>query len=336
MEKFKPIVGITIGDLNGIGPEIVLKTLEDRRILDFVTPVIFANEGMLKEYRKTLKISDFKLNVWDGISKVNRKVTNVYNCWKDKVTINSGELNEKYAEHTRNSIELATDMIVEGKIDSMVTAPINKNLLSKAGFEFPGHTEYFGHRAEQTPQMVLCSEVLRITPVTGHLPLNDVAGQLSEERILETITDFHKTLMNDFGISKPKIAVLGLNPHAGENGLLGDEEKRFIIPAIKQAKTKEILAFGPYPTDGFFGASTHHKFDGVVAMYHDQALAPFKMLSFDEGVNYTAGLSFVRTSPDHGTAYDIAGQNKASENSFRQALFLAGEIVHRRNSLLVS
>ncbi len=324
-------IGLSVGDLNGIGMEVILKTLEDNRICELCTPIIYGSKKLTHYFLKTLNFKNFNFNTIDKVEKAKNGVINVLNLWEEVITIEAGNLNKEAGLYAYKSLKALTEDLKEGKIDAMVTAPINKKTIQSKEFNFPGHTEFLkvADQAEDV-LMLMLSQESKIGVVTGHIPLKEVAGALNEELILKKLVLLHAALKNDFGIRKPKIAVLGLNPHAGDGGLLGDEEEKIINPAIKQAKSIDILAFGPYPADGFFGSSNYKNFDGVLAMYHDQGLIPAKQFSFGEGVNFTAGLSFVRTSPDHGTAFEIAGQGVASEGSFRSALYQALEIVKNR------
>ena len=323
----KIVVGISQGDLNGIGLEIILKTLAEPGISEICVPVLFSSQKTVSYFRKMLSMDEFNFNPLRDFSQLNTKKPNVFICYEEEVTIET--LSGKYA---KLSLEAATLALFEKKIDVLITAPINKHSMQEAGFNYPGHTEYLGDKLGGKPLMLLCANDLRVAVVTGHVPLKNISEKITIENVLEKINQLHASLVKDFGIRKPKIAVLGLNPHAGENGAIGDEEKKMIIPAIEKAK-ENMLVFGPYSADGFFGKNMQSQFDGVLAMYHDQGLIPFKTLAFGHGVNFTAGLDFVRTSPDHGTAYDIAGKQIADESSFREALYTAIDIYRRRELL---
>jgi len=329
MEKLK--IGISIGDINGIGLEVIIKTLADSRIFDYCTPVVYGHTKVASFHRRSVQVHDLNFNVIDNPGQAQHKKANLINCWDEDVKIELGRVTATGGLYAFKSLERATTDLVAGHIDALVTAPINKDNIQSEHFNFPGHTEYLQQR-DNAPGvlMFLISETLRVGVVTGHIPVAQVAQSLTIEGILAKLKLMNTCLKQDFWIRKPKIAVLGLNPHAGDNGLIGDEEKNIIIPAIEEARAADILALGPYPADGFFANAAYMQFDAVLAMYHDQGLIPFKQISFESGVNYTAGLSFVRTSPDHGTAYDIAGKNMASEISFREALFEAVNIVKRR------
>ena len=325
-------LGISIGDVNGIGLEVILKTFTESKMLDYCTPIIYGHTKVASFHRKALNMGDFMFNVINTPEAANPRKVNMINCWEEDVKITLGEANETGGKYAFLSLQKATDDLVSGAIDALVTAPINKNNIQSAEFTFPGHTEYLQERSESKDVlMFLISETLRVGVVTGHIPVLDVPKAISKEKIIKKIQLINESLKKDFWIEKPKIAILGLNPHASDNGLLGKEEAEIIVPAIQEAFDKGIICFGPYPADGFFGNGTYKKFDAVLAMYHDQGLIPFKTIAFDTGVNYTAGLKFVRTSPDHGTGYDIAGKNIADATSFMEAVFAAIHIVKNRN-----
>ena len=328
----KIVVGISQGDLNGIGLEIILKTLAEPGISEICVPVLFSSQKTVSYFRKMLSMDEFNFNPLRDFSQLNTKKPNVFICYEEEVTIEMGKATTLSGKYAKLSLEVATLALFEKKIDVLVTAPINKHSMQEAGFNYPGHTEYLGDKLGGKPLMLLCANDLRVAVVTGHVPLKNISEKITIENVLEKINQLHASLVKDFGIRKPKIAVLGLNPHAGENGAIGDEEKKMIIPAIEKAK-ENMLVFGPYSADGFFGKNMQSQFDGVLAMYHDQGLIPFKTLAFGHGVNFTAGLDFVRTSPDHGTAYDIAGKQIADESSFREALYTAIDIYRRRELL---
>ncbi len=331
--KENPIrIGISIGDINGIGPEIIIKAFSDHRILLDCTPVIYGSTKVLSYHKKLLENNDFAYQSCKTADEaVNRKV-NVVNVWDEEIQFDLGKPTEAGGKYAFMSLERATQDLGSGKIDVLVTAPISKDAMSKSGFKFPGHTEYLANLAgEEDALMVMVSGSLRVALVTSHIALKEVSAALTKEKILAKIMSFEKSLRKDFGIIRPKIAVFGVNPHAGENGKMGTEELETIIPAINLAKEKNILCFGPFPADGFFGSDARANYDGVLAMYHDQGLAAFKALAFEDGVNFTAGLPIVRTSPDHGTAYDIVGKNCASPQSFLSAMYLAMDI-HASNA----
>ena len=328
---YKPVVGLSLGDINGIGPEVVIKTLADDRLLDMITPVVYGSAKVLAYYRKAMRLNDFNYHQVNNEDRFHPDKVNVVNCWQEMMEINMGQETPEGGKAALLALQKAAQHLQEGKIEGIVTAPINKNNIQSDEFSFPGHTEFFTETFKAKDSlMLLCSGNLRVGVVTGHIPLNNVSQQLTKEKLRSKLNILEKTLRQDFNLTKPRIAVLGLNPHAGEGGLLGTEEQDVIIPLIKELKEKGKLIFGPFPGDGFFGTRQQEKFDGILAMYHDQGLIPFKSLAFESGVNYTAGLPIVRTSPDHGTAYDIVGKNMASEQSMREALYLACDIVRRR------
>jgi 4-hydroxythreonine-4-phosphate dehydrogenase len=328
-EKLK--IGISIGDVNGIGLEIIIKTLADNRVFDYCTPIVYGHTKIASFHRRTVNIHDLNFNVITHPSQANHKKANMINCWEEDVKLELGVSNETGGKYALLSLQRATDDLVNGDIDALVTAPINKDNIQSEEFHFPGHTEYLQLRANAAESlMFMVSDTLKVGVVTGHIPIAKVAESITAEKILTKLRLMDQSLRQDFWVRKPRIAVLGLNPHAGDNGLIGNEEKDIIMPALEEARSNDILAMGPYPADGFFANGAYLQFDAVLAMYHDQGLIPFKQIAFEQGVNFTAGLSFVRTSPDHGTAYDIAGKNKASETSFREALFTAIHIMRRR------
>jgi len=335
-EKFK--IGISIGDVNGIGLEIILKILADSRLYDYCTPIVYGHTKLASFYRATTDLNEIDFFVINHpgelTGKKDHRKPNMINCWEEDIKIEPGVVNAQVGKYSFISLQRATDDLTRGDIDALVTAPINKDNIQSEDFNFPGHTEYLQERDGAAESlMFMVSDTLRVGVVTGHIPVQKVAESITAEKILAKLKLMDASLRNDFWVRKPKIAVLGLNPHAGDNGLIGDEEQKTIIPAIEEARNNNILAFGPYPADGFFANGTYLQFDAVLAMYHDQGLIPFKQIAFESGVNFTAGLNFVRTSPDHGTAYDIAGKNLASEISFREALFTAMHIVkHRRET----
>jgi 4-hydroxythreonine-4-phosphate dehydrogenase len=324
-------IGISIGDLNGIGLEVILKTLEDNRINELCTPIIYGSKNVLNYSIKKNNIQNFKFDVIESASLAKSKNVSLVELWNEIVKINPGQEEKASGKYASISLISAAKDLKEGIIDGLVTAPINKNSIQSEEFSFPGHTEFLQNldQAEES-LMLMISEHAKIGVVTGHIPVKDIAESITSEAILKKIKLLNESLKDDFQVRKPKIAILGLNPHAGDNGLLGKEEIEVIEPAINQAKSIDILAFGPFPADGFFGSDNYKNFDGIIAMYHDQGLIPAKSLSFGGGINFTAGLSFVRTSPDHGTAYSIAGQEIANEGSFRNALYTAIKIAKNR------
>lgn len=324
------IIGISIGDLNGIGSEIILKTFEDSRMLEFCTPVIFANVKIISLVKKTFE-STAAIHGIDSLDQVIIGKINVLNVWRENVELNFGVNDETIGKYAVKSFVTATKALKDGKVDVLVTAPINKYNIQSDEFKFPGHTDYLNQELEGNALMFMVQDNLRVGLFTDHIPVNDVASHLTEELIKQKIETIKQSLIQDFSINKPKIAVLGLNPHAGDGGVIGKEDETIIKPIIKKLFEKGTLVFGPYPADGFFGNGQYENFDAVIATYHDQGLIPFKTLSFGNGVNYTAGLNKVRTSPDHGTAYDIAGKGIANHNSFKEAVFLAIDIYSSRN-----
>lgn len=324
-------IGISIGDVNGIGLEVIIKTLMDNRILEYCTPIVYGHTKVASFHRKTIDNSDFNFNVINSPGEAVEKRANMINCWEEDVRIELGMTTETGGKYAFISLEKALDDLIAGNTDALVTAPINKHNIQSDNFQFAGHTEYIQSKTGSADSlMFLVSEDLKVGVVTGHIPVKEVTEKISVEKIVSKLTLMNESLKKDFWIQKPKIAVLGLNPHAGDNGLIGKEELETIIPALAEANAKGVFAFGPYAADGFFAAHTYTQFDAVLAMYHDQGLIPFKQIAFHNGVNFTAGLPIVRTSPDHGTGYDIAGKNLASESSFREALFTAINIVERR------
>lgn len=330
MSDSKIIIGISQGDINGIGPEVILKTLMEPGICDICTPVLFSSQKTVSYFRKVLGLEDLSFNPVRDFTQLNHKRVNVFICYEEEVNIEMGKLTESGGRYARLSLEQATLALFENHIHALVTAPINKSNIQGEGFNFPGHTEYLENKLHGEALMILCNDSgLRVALVTGHLPLSEVAGRISVELVTKKINLFYNSLLKDFAIRKPRIAVLGLNPHAGDNGSLGKEDQDIIKAAIDQLKL-DALIYGPYSADGFFGSGAYKKFDGVLAMYHDQGLIPFKTLAFNEGVNFTAGLDKIRTSPDHGTAFEIAGKNQASEQSFRKALYTAIDVYRNR------
>ena len=326
-----PVVGISIGDVNGIGPEVIIKALSDKRMLGLMTPVIFGSSKVISFYRKQLEYDRFNFMTIKGIDDIAYGKVNVINCWEEMVELEPGKVTGAGGNAAWLALKQATEALKEGKVDALVTAPINKHNIQNEEFTFAGHTEFLAKTFEVKDNlMLLVHQGLRVGVVTGHIPLQQVSQKLTREKVRHKIKMLEQSLRQDFDILKPTIAVLGLNPHAGEAGLLGTEEADIIQPVIDELKQKGMLVFGPFPADGFFGNYLYQKFDGVMAMYHDQGLIPFKTLAFEEGVNFTAGLPVVRTSPDHGTAYDIAGKGEASPVSMREALYLACDVVKSR------
>lgn len=328
----RPRIGITIGDINGVGPEVIMKALADSRMLGMLTPVIYGNGRVLSHYKKLLGLQEFTYNQVKEGGNIAVKNVNVINCWDDQVEVTPGRPSPEAGKAALKAIRRACEDLKAGVIDALVTGPIDKKTVTSEEFPFAGHTEFitqfFG---AGDSLMLMVSDTLRVGLVTVHVPVAEVAPLITRERLQAKLALLEQSLMRDFGVAKPKIAVLGLNPHAGDGGLMGKEEDEIIRPVVIDLKNKGRLVQGPFPADGFFGSGSARKFDGVLAMYHDQGLIPFKVMSFDTGVNFTAGLPIVRTSPDHGTAYPIAGKNQADESSFRQAIFQAVDILARRN-----
>ena len=332
MSKIK--VGITHGDPNGIGYEVILKTFADPAMMDLCTPIIYGSPKVASYHRKSLDLQTNFATV-NSANDVREDSLNLIHCCADEVKIDLGQPTEEAGKAAFDALERAVKDWRDGLIDVIVTAPINKSSIQGDAFHFPGHTEYIQDRVGREGQkalMILMNERIRVALVTTHLPISKVAAAVTEEAVLERLRTFHHALQADFGISNPRIAVLSLNPHAGEDGLLGSEENDAIRPACEKAEAEDIIAYGPFAADGFFGTRAYEHYDGVLAMYHDQGLAPFKLLAMDDGVNVTAGLDIVRTSPDHGTGYDIAGKGVASENSFRQAIYAAIDIFRNRQA----
>ena len=329
-------IGISQGDSNGIGYEVILKAFSDTRLFELCTPILYGSQKIASFYNKILEAAEIapaEIIVIHDASKAVHGKLNLIQCVNDHMQVEPGKSTEAGGKAAFMSLEAVVSDLKRGSVDALLTAPINKHNIQSSNFNFPGHTEYlekkFGGDNQKT-LMILLNDRLRIALVTGHIPLSEIKQQLSTADIIEKISIFNKSLREDFGILRPRIAVLSLNPHSGDDGLIGNEEETIIKPAIEEADKKGLLAFGPYAADGFFGAQTYQSFDGILAMYHDQGLAPFKALAMDDGVNFTAGLSIIRTSPAHGTAYDIAGKNEASENSFRQALYSLIDIYRNR------
>lgn len=323
-------VGITVGDTNGVGIEVVLKALEDNRMMDNITPVIYGPGRVVSFHKKALDCGTNYQKIKDAGEAKGAKAF-LLSTSDDEIKVDFGVASSESGKEAYTSIKEAVSDLAGAKIDVLVTAPINKKNIQAQGFDFPGHTEFLTSysNADDSLMFMVCNE-LRVGVATNHLPLNEVAKELTKEVILSKIKLMDQSLKRDFSIAKPRIAVLGLNPHAGENGVLGDEESRVIMPAIDQAKHEGVLAFGPYASDGLFGSGNFNKFDAVLAMYHDQGLTPFKAIAGGGGVNFTAGLPIVRTSPDHGTAFEIAGKNEANPTSLRKAIYLAVDVFKSR------
>ena len=328
----KLVVGITQGDSNGIGYEVIIKSLADERILDSFTPVIYGSSKLMGFYRKTLhNIGPMDINVINSAADAKQKKINLVNCLPDNIYAEPGQSTPDSAKAAIKSLEMAVKDLKEGQVDVLVTAPINKRAMNEEGFCNTGHTEYLQREfGADDVTMIMVSDQIKIGVVTGHIPLRDVPKSLTKDSILGKLRIMKDSLLRDFGVTDPKIAVLGLNPHCGDGGLLGDEEQNIILPAVQAAQAEGIQAFGPYSPDGFFGLGNYSRFDATLAMYHDQGLAPFKALAFSDGVNFTAGLPIVRTSPDHGTAYDMAGRDEADPRSMMSAIYTAIDIFRRR------
>jgi len=331
MRTDKIRIGISQGDINGIGYEVIIKTLMESRILDICTPIVYGSPKVAAYHKKALNLESFTFNSIRNAKEADSRKANIINCTDDNIRVELGRSNEMAGEASYTALEMAVEDLKNGVIDALITAPINKDNIQSEKFKFPGHTEYLAEQFNTRDfVMLMVSDVMKIGVVVGHAPLSDVPGKITVDAILRKLRIISSSLEKDFSIKKPRIAVLGLNPHAGDGGLLGKEEQEIIIPALEKAKAEGILAVGPYPADGFFGSGDYTKFDAILAMFHDQGLIPFKLASFDRGVNYTAGLPIIRTSPAHGTAYDIAGEDKASPESFRNALYLACDIYKNR------
>jgi 4-hydroxythreonine-4-phosphate dehydrogenase len=328
----KPRIGITLGDINGIGPEVVLKALSDNRLMSLMTPVVYGSSKVLSFYKKLLNLEEFNYSQVRNRGQYAFKSINVVNCWDESLEVTPGKASRETGKAALQALKQAATDLKEGMLDCLVTGPVDKNTIHSEEFPFKGHTEFlaefFGAKEHV---MLLVSDTLRVGLVTEHVPLREVASLISKERVESKLKTLEHSLRKDFGISKPKIAVLSLNPHAGDGGLIGDEDDTILKPLINDLKNHGKTIFGPHPADGFFAAGNHLKYDGILAMYHDQGLIPFKSFAFDTGVNFTAGLSVIRTSPDHGTAYAIAGKNQASENSMRQAIYTAVDIFKARH-----
>ncbi len=334
-ENKKIKIGITHGDYNGIGYELILKSLLDKRILEFFIPVIYGSTKLASYYRKTLRMPELSYNIIPDAKQAKANKPNLINIVNEEIKVEMGKIDKKAGEIAFLSLEKAVADLQDGKIDALVTAPIHKESIHSEKFSFPGHTEYLTHKCHSKKEgtlMIMVNNNLRIAMATGHIPLAEVSKTITEELLIQKLSLFEDSLKKDFGIRKPKIAVLGINPHAGDRGIIGEEDSKLLRPTIKSLQEKGMNVYGPYPSDGMFGAGNYKKFDGILAMYHDQGMLPFKVMAFDSGVNYTAGLPIVRTSPAHGTAFDIVGKNLAHIESFRNALYLAVDIYHNRHS----
>ena len=331
MNENKPVIGISTGDINGIGIELIIKVFSDSRILDICTPVIFGNNKVINFYRKSLPEINMNFTSIKETGRVNHKQLNLFNCWEEEVNVMPGIMNEIGGKYAVKSLTAAAQALKEGKIDGLVTGPVHKKNIQSAEFNYTGHTPYFKNLfGAQDVAMFMIAENMRVALLTEHVPVKDIAPHITRENIISKLQVINNSLKRDFCITKPRIAVLALNPHAGDEGLIGKEEEEIIKPAVKEAKQRDIFCFGPYSADAFFARGQHEKFDGVLAMYHDQGLIPFKSMAIGEGVNFTAGIRGVRTSPDHGVAFDIAGKGKADESSFREAVYKCIDIINFR------
>jgi 4-hydroxythreonine-4-phosphate dehydrogenase len=327
----KAVIGITHGDFNGISYEVIIKTFMEPRMLEICTPVVYGSSKIASYHRKALNINEFNFNLIRKAEGAPAKRANIINVTDQEVKIDLGESSETAGKLAVSALDMAVEDLKSGHINALVTAPINKKNIQSPSFDFKGHTEYLAEKFHSNDfMMMMVSDKIRIGFVTGHSPIKDVAKDITVENVMRKLIILNNSLIRDFGIRRPKIAVLGLNPHAGDRGVIGNEEDTVIGPAVRKASSENILAFGPYPADGFFAATSFKDFDGILAMYHDQGMIAFKLLAFDSGVNFTAGLPYVRTSPAHGTAYEIAGKNEANPESFRHAVFMAIDIWNQR------
>ncbi len=327
----KPVIGITTGDLNGIGLEVIIKTFSDNRMLELCTPVIFASNKVINYYRRITPEHTFNFTSTKDMTKLNYKQINIFNCWEDEVPLQPGVLTEAGGKYAIRSLMVATQCLKDGELDALVTAPFHKSNTNLSDFPFTGHTPYLKDKfGAKDVLMLLYNNKLRVGLVTEHIPISKVSAAITKEALLSKLAIMKETLIKDFGIDKPRIAVLGLNPHAGDEGQIGTEEQTTIKPVVDQLRNAGNLVFGPYSADGFFAHGIYTEFDGIMAMYHDQGLVAFKTLAQGEGVNYTAGLPVIRTSPDHGTAFDIAGKNLADPASFREAVYSCLDLLEQR------
>ncbi len=330
----RPVIGISVGDLNGIGLELIIKTFSDSRIMEFCTPVVFGSNKVVNFYKKTIPEMNISFNITKDFSKISVKQLNIFSVWEEDVDIQPGQMNETGGKYGVMSLQAAVKALKDKNIDALVTAPLHKFTMQSSEFNFTGHTPYLKQAFNADDVlMLMTAENMKVALLTEHVAIGDVVKNISKELIIKKINLLKNSLKKDFGIDRPKIAVLGLNPHAGDEGLVGREEKDIIRPAVLESKKNDVVVMGPYPADAFFARGSHEKFDAVLAMYHDQGLIPFKSLAIGEGINFTAGLSVIRTSPDHGTAFDIAGKNLADESSFRAAVYTAIDIFDSRTGL---
>ncbi len=323
-------IGISVGDLNGIGMELIIKTFGEKDMLSLCTPIVFASSKVASYHRNAIDRRDFNFNIINKIEDALEGKANLLNVWKEDVNMDFGKVDPAVGAFALKSLEAASEALEQGEIDALVTAPFNKESIQSDQFQFSGHTDYLEARFKAKATMMMISEEMRMALATVHIPLKKVSEVISSDLIEQKLKSLHQSLKQDFHQPKGRIAVLALNPHAGDNGVMGKEDQEILMPAIEKAKEKGIMAFGPFPADSFFGAGHHRQFDAILAMYHDQGLVAFKALSFGDGVNYSAGLPFVRTSPDHGTAFDIAGEGKADPSSFRQSVYAAIDIARKR------
>ena len=331
MKKLKKIkVGISVGDINGIGIEVILKTFDDSRMLELCTPILFASSKTISFHKKVLALNSTIYGV-ENVSKVVENKINLVNVWKENINIDLGKETSEGGKYAFLSLDSALKSLKENTIDVLVTAPINKHNIQSDDFNFKGHTEFLEANLEGESLMILMTDEIKIGLITGHIPIQNVAETITPELLVKKINLMYTSLLQDFGVERPKIAVLGLNPHCGDNGVIGNEDDQIIKPTLEKLQSEGKLIYGPYAADSFFGSKAYQNFDGILAMYHDQGLAPFKTMSFGNGVNFTAGLDRVRTSPDHGTAFEIAGKNKANHHSFKQAVYTAIDIFKKRN-----
>jgi 4-hydroxythreonine-4-phosphate dehydrogenase len=335
-QAIKPRIGITLGDVNGIGPEVVIKALADNRLLNMITPVVYGSTKAISFYKKQLNIEELHYSQVRNKGQLSPKTINVVNCWDESLEITPGKASPQSGKAAFIALKQACEELKDGSIDALVTAPIDKNSIHSEEFPFTGHTEFLTQYFGATDSlMFMVSDALKIGLVTEHIPIKDVAAAVTKEKIEAKLAIMERSLRKDFSIGKPRIAVLGLNPHAGDLGLIGQEDETVIKPAVADSRNKGRLTYGPFPADGFFASGNYTKYDAILAMYHDQGLLPFKTIAFEDGINFTAGLSVVRTSPDHGTAYSLAGKNLASELSTRTAIYRAADIFKSRNEPLV-
>jgi len=325
----KIVIGISIGDLNGVGIEIILKTFNDKRMLEFCTPVLYASNQSISAHKAKLNLTT-PIQKIHSIDKVIHNKINLINVWREDVPLDFGKATKIGGKYALLSLQAAVNDLKEGKINTLVTAPINKETIQSENFNFPGHTEYLEDQLEGTSLMILMSDSLKVALLTGHIPISEVTKHITPDLITKKVAILHTTLQQDFSISKPKIAVLSINPHAGDNGVIGEDDENILKPSIEALQQQGKLIYGPFPADSFFGSGNYKKFDAILASYHDQGLTAFKTLSFGKGVNFTAGLSKIRTSPDHGTAFDIAGKGTADISSFREAIYTAIELYKTR------